>query len=170
MALETILVNDFAVRVVYPFLLIFVLVFAILQKSKILGEYKRQIDALIALSIALIFVAFGWATDIVTKMMPFLAIALVTILVFMLIFGFVASDKEGLEIPKPLKIVGAVFATVVVVISLIVATGQWNIIYDSLFGAEGISDVWVNIILVVVVVAAVAAVIFTGGKSNGDSS
>jgi hypothetical protein len=168
MVIETILTSDFAVRIVYPFLLVFVLVFAILQKSKILGEDKRQIDALIALSIALIFVAFSWATDIVTKMMPFLAIALVTILVFLLLFGFIASGKEGLDIPKWLKNVGAVFATVVVVIALIVSTGQWDKIYDSIFGVDGITDTWMNIILVIIVVAAVAAVIFSGGKSKGE--
>ncbi len=167
MVLETILASEFAVKIVYPFLLVFVLIFAILQKSKLFGEDKRQIDALIALSIALIFVAFGWATEIITNMMPFLAIALVTILVFMLIFGFVASGENGLEIPFYLKIAGVVFATVVVVIALIVATGQWEVIYGSLFGEGAMSEIWVNIILVVVVVAAVAAVVFSGKSNNG---
>src|SRR3989344_8182827 len=98
---ETILTSFFAVRVVYPFLLIFTLIFAILQKSKILGEEKSQIDALIALSIALIVVAFSWSTDIVISLMPFLAVCLVILLVFMLLYGFVASDNEkGLELSK----------------------------------------------------------------------
>jgi hypothetical protein len=160
---ETILTSSFAVNIVYPFLLIFVLVFAILQKSKILGEGKHQIDALVSLSIALIVVAFGWATDIITKMMPFLAISLVTILVFMLLYGFIASDiKKGLEIPDWLKRVGVAFATVVVVIALIVATGQWDRIYNSIFTGEGISGLWADIILVIIVIAAASAVVLSG--------
>ena len=52
MVIETILTSEFAVGIIYPFLLVFVLIFAVLQKSKILGEDKKQIDSLIALSIA----------------------------------------------------------------------------------------------------------------------
>jgi len=47
-----------------------------IQKSKILGDDKRQIDALVSLAIALIFVAFSWATVLAEeyKDKPFIGI------------------------------------------------------------------------------------------------
>ena len=164
MALQTILSSDFAVQIVYPFLLIFVLIFAILQRSKILGEGKIQIDAMISLVIALIVVAVGWATDIITKMMPFLAITVVAMLVFLIIFGFVASGKEGLEIPNNIKIGAGILAGVVVIVALLVSTGQWDRVYNSLFSGGEVSDLWSNIILVLVIIAAVSVVLFSGRK------
>lgn len=167
MALETILASDFAVQVVYPFLLIFTLVFAILQKSKILGDGKQQIDALIALSIALIFIAFTWATDIVTKLMPFLAIALVILLVFMLLLGFFASNKdEGLVLGKPIQVALGVVVLIAVVIAVIVATGQWDLVWTKLF-VEGEPTNWAsNLLLIAIIVGALAIVLYSGKKKN----
>ena len=65
---ETFFTNPLFVETILPLLLVFVLVFAVLQKTKILGEGKRQIDAIVALVVAMIFVAFGQATNIVVKM------------------------------------------------------------------------------------------------------
>ena len=69
---ETIFTSNLVVETILPFLLIFTIVFAILEKSKILGDGKRQIDAIVALAIGLLFIAFGSATDIVVRMIPFL--------------------------------------------------------------------------------------------------
>jgi len=66
---------------VLPFLLVFVLVFAILQKSKIFGEGKKQIDALIALALALIVISAGSVLQFLNDIIPFMAIALIILLV-----------------------------------------------------------------------------------------
>lgn len=162
MALETILINEFAVRIVYPFLLVFTLIFAILEKSRIFGEDKRQIDALISLSIALIVVAFSWATNIISNLMPFLAISVVVILVFIVLYGFVASGKEGLEIPKNMKIGFGVLAGIVTIIALIVATGQWDYVINSLFVSGEPTGLAANILIVAIIIGALAVVLFTG--------
>jgi len=135
-----------------------------------LGEDKRQIDALVSLAIALMVVAVNWATDIITGMMPFLAIALVSILVFLLLYGFVASDKDGkgIEVPKWAKIVMAVIATAVVIIALIVASDQWDTVYNFLF-KEGNDGFWTNFFIIVVVVVAVVAVLLGGRKGKVSS-
>ena len=160
MGIETILSSIFAVRIVYPFLLVFTLVFAILQKSKILGEEKSQADALIALSIALIVVAFSWSTDIIINLMPFLAVSLVILLVFMLLYGFVASDSDkGLVLSKGIKrsILGLVIISLV--IAVLVVSGQWDFIYRSLF-VDYNGNSWLsNIILLLIIGGAVVAVV-----------
>ena len=68
---ETIFTNPLFVETILPFLLVFTLVFAILEKTKILGDGKRQIDAIVALVIGLIFVAFGYETNIVVRMITY---------------------------------------------------------------------------------------------------
>src|SRR3989338_5371997 len=78
------------------FVLVFTIVFAILQKSKILGDGKKQIDALVALSIALLVISVAYALKIISGLAPFLAVGLVIILVFMLLTGMVS--KGALEL------------------------------------------------------------------------
>ena len=164
---DTLLTSDFAVRIIYPFLLVFTLVYAILQKSKILGEEKSQIDALAALSIALMVVAFSWSTDIIINLMPFLAVSLVVLLVFMILFGFVASGENGLVLPKQLQWGIGVLIVLALTIAVLVATGQWDFVYHNLFvNYQGNS--WLsNLILLGVVVGAIVAVVGLPGKKNG---
>ena len=66
------------------FVLAFVIVFAILQKAKILGEGVEKINSLVALAFAFIFVGVSSATDIVSGMIPWVAVALSVILMFLL--------------------------------------------------------------------------------------
>ena len=169
MALETILSSDFAVKIIYPFLLVFTLVFAILQKSKILGEDKRQIDALVALAVALIVVAFSWATNIIAGLMPFLAVSVVILLVFMILYGFVASDmREGLKLPKQLQYGIGILAGIALIIAIIVATGQWDKVYDSLFNGGTFSSLASNILMIVIILGALTIVIL-GAKKKASS-
>ena len=165
MVVETILTSYFAVRVVYPFLLVFTLLFAILQKSKILGDDKKQVDALVALSIALIVVAFSWSTDIIILLMPFLAVSIVILLVFLILYGFVASDVgEGLVIDNRIKWGLTGLIMIAVVIAVLVVTGQWDRLYYSLFVDYGANSWLTNIILLVIVVAAIFIVTSSGKK------
>ena len=169
MALETILSSDFAVKIIYPFLLVFTLVFAILQKSKILGEDKRQIDALVALAVGLIVVAFSWATNIIAGLMPFLAVSVVILLVFMILYGFVASDmREGLKLPKQLQYCIGILAGIALIIAVIVATGQWDKAYNALFGGGSFSSLASNILMIAIILGALAVVIF-GAKKKATS-
>lgn len=166
MVLETILSSEFAVRIVYPFLLVFVLIFAILEKSKILGEDKRQIDALIALSIALITIAFSWATDIIVNLMPFLAVCAVILLVFLILYGFVASGKEGLEINKGIMWTIVILVTIALIIAVIVVTGQWDRVYNWMFIDYGSGPIWGNILLVAIIGGALALIVWPMKKSG----
>ncbi len=167
MVVETILTSFFAVRVVYPFLLIFTLIFAILQKSKILGDDKKQIDALVALSIALIVVALPWPTEVIVNLMPFLAVSVTILLVFMILFGFVAtSPDKGFEVPKGVKIGLGILIVIGLVIAVLVATGQWERVYYSLFVNYGSSNTLTNLVLLVIVIGAIVVVVFPFGKSK----
>ena len=100
---EPILISPFFINYILPFVLVFTLTFAILQKTKLLGEEKKQIDALVSLVIGLILIAFPFAREIVVKLMPFLAVSLIILLVFMLLYGFIMG-KSGDVLHKGVKI------------------------------------------------------------------
>jgi hypothetical protein len=63
---------------ILPFILVFTLVFAILQKTKLLGDGKKQIDAIVSLVIGLILISFSYAVGILTILIPFLVISVIT--------------------------------------------------------------------------------------------
>jgi hypothetical protein len=112
---------------VLPFLLVFVLVFAVLQKTKILGDGKKQIDALVALAVALILIGTKTPRDYIVQMMPWLAVALIVLLVFFLIYGFADSDKEkGLVMEKWMKNSLLWIAIGFVALLVFTITGQWE--------------------------------------------
>jgi len=142
--------------IILPFVLIFTLVFAILEKSRLLGEDKHQINAIISLVIAAILISFSAQIAWIKQFVLFLIIALVILFVFMLIYGFVYAGKEGFQMGSGLKITLAAIAFVAVVIGALVITDTWSKVYD-LFTS---STVGANIIFIVIIAAAIVAVLF----------
>jgi len=91
--------NDFGFYdVVLPFLLVFTIVFAVLEKTKLFGTYdkkpKKNINAMIAFVIALFFVA---STNLVAgarEILPNVVVLLITLMSFMMLVGFFYADQE----------------------------------------------------------------------------
>jgi hypothetical protein len=160
--MATILSHPLMVGTVLPFILVFTLIFAILQKTKILGDGKKQIDALVALAIALIVVSFGYATGIIISLVPVLAIGAVVLLIFMLLYGMVFEPGK-FAIHDKVKWVVGILAAIAVIIATMVATGAWGYVVD-LFNTGGTGSFNVtNLIFVIIVAIAVALVVMGGG-------
>ncbi len=148
---------------ILPALLVWTLIFAILEKTALLGEGKRQINAIIGLVVALAVIAFPFAQNIVVKLMPFLAVVAVILLVFMLLYGF-ASGKKGDVLNKGLKIVFGILIGIALLVMIIYATGYWDEIYNSLFKGELAGQIWINILVIGVLIGAIAAAV--GGEKK----
>ena len=163
---ETFLSSPLMQEVVLPFVLVFAVVFAVLQKSEIFGKGKKQIDAIVALVISLIFVSFAQYVTFLSRLMPILAVSLVVILVFMILYGMVF--KEGkFEMASGIQWVFFSIIAVVVIVSVLVLTGQWDYVKNLITGTGSGSDVATNVVLVVLVGAAIVVVLL-GGKSGGE--
>jgi predicted neutral ceramidase superfamily lipid hydrolase len=158
----TILSSPFVMDLLLPFVLVFAIVFAVLQKAKIFGEGKRQSDAIVALAVALITVAVGTATNIITNLIPILAVGLVAVLAFMLLYGFVFKEG-GFEVPKGVQITVGILAAILIAGALAYFTGAWAYLRDIVGG--GSSTLITNTFFILVVIGAVIAVIF-GGKGG----
>lgn len=150
---------------ILPFLIVFVLVFAVLQRSKILGDGKSRNDAIVSLVIGLILISVPVARDFIVNILPWLAVGLVVILVFLVLYGFVASDKDkGLVLSKEMKKTFLAIISLFVVILVVYFSGLWDTL--SGFGANSSSWLPGAIMIIVVVVAVVIATGFGKGKDS----
>lgn len=167
--MATILQSPLFVELVLPFVLVFAVVFAVLQKTEILGKGKKQVDSIVALVVALIFVSFARAIEIVTGLIPFLVVALVIILVFMILIGMLFKQGEfGLDkMHKGWRLAIAGIVAVAVVIAVLVITDAWDYL-AFLFSGDSGGGILTNVIFVVIVIVAVAVVVMGGGKSGGN--
>ena len=146
-----------------PFLLVFVLIFAILEKSKIFGEGKRQINAIIALVSGLILLAFSSYVDFIRSIIPFFAVVLVILFVFLLLYGFVYGDTKGDPLDKNMKMILGIIIALTVAIAVLYYTGYWENIKDWFYSEN---KYFINFVFGIIIVAAVIAVIFGNGKKE----
>ena len=161
----TILTSPFFVNYILPFVLVFTVIFALLQKSGILGEGKRQIDALVSLVIALIVISFANATGIILSLIPFLAVSVVIILVFLILYSMVFQGEDKFQLSKPLKIGLGLVVGVAVVVAVLIATGAWDyILYEWLYAGDS-SAIVTNAVFLIIVAAVIATMLWPGKKN-----
>ena len=156
---ETILQHPVLTNFVYPFLIVFLLVFAILEKTKILGEGKKQLSAILAFVIGLIFVSAVYPKMVVANMILFLSVALVIMFVVLIIWGFIFSGEKGFSLTKTQKMGLGVVSSVAIVIGTLWAFGVTGKVYDYLFSNNWSEAFWTNLIFIVLIAVALGVVV-----------
>jgi len=158
----TFLQNWIVSKFLLPFLLIFFIVFAVLEKTKIFGEGKKQLNALIAFVVGLIFVGAIYPKLVVENMILFLTVAIVIVFVILLLWGFVFGDlKEGFKLEKWMKWGLGVIIGIAVIAAIIWATGL-NIQLTNFLSGQ--SQIWTNVAFVVAIAIALALVLLAKEK------
>lgn len=165
MAAPTILSSPLFMEAILPFLLVFTVVYAVLQKTGVLGKEKKHIDAMVAFVIGLITIAFGYATSMISNLIPFLSVSLIIILIFLVLWGF-AFHGEEFKIPKKVTYAFGVIIGLALVVAVLVAADKWNTVVNFVMRGGAMSETVSSIVLVIVVVVAIAAVIGFGGKDE----
>lgn len=160
----TILSHPLFVEAILPFLLVFAIVFAILDKTKVLGDKKRQINAIVSLVIGLLFISFGQAVGVIIQLIPFLAVSLVVLLVFLLIWGMVYGEGK-FDIHKDVKKAVGIIALIAVVIAMLWITDWWVWIYGLILAGSG-GTIFLNVLFAVVIIAAVWIVVASGKETK----
>lgn len=165
MVQETILQHWIFTRFALPFLLIFFIVFGILEKTKLFGPEKKQLNALIAFVVGLILIAATSPTLTITNLVLFLTVAIVVLFVALLLWGFVSGEK-GLEFgnaPRALKWFIGVVIVVAVVLALFWALGTevtaFEVISNFFFKNDWSKGFWTNLAFVVVIIVALVLVL-----------
>jgi hypothetical protein len=159
MASETIFQNWIFKDFAWPFLLIFFIVFAVLEKTTVLGKDKHQINALVAAVVAVIFVGALYPKQIVGNLVLFLSVALIVVFVFLLLYGFV-SGNEKVEFGKGMKVFFMILSGIAVILALLWASGVTiDQLTNTLFKQDWSNSFWTNFIFVVVIAGALALIL-----------
>lgn len=98
--------------VVFPFILVFTIIFATLQKIRIFGEHSRRYNTIIAFVIALMFIAATKLVDALNQYLPIVGLVLALFLGLMLILG-IFGIKEGSGVQKLGWVLGGFVALIV---------------------------------------------------------
>ncbi len=147
-------------QVILPFVLVFTLIFALLEKSKILGEGKRQINSIISLVMGLILVGVPLAANIIRQVVPVIAVFSVIILLFMLILGFVGATKDG-SVYKPLQVAIGIIGAVVLIIAILWSAGWLSTLFT--WAKEPASGViWQSVIFLIIIISVIAVALRSG--------
>src|SRR3989338_7791589 len=110
------LVNLGVYDVLLPFLLVFAIIFAILEKTKILGDDKRSINAIVAIVVGLLLVVQKGIVATINLFLPRISLIIVVVLMGLLVISMIAGKEfRGLK--------GGVLgiAIIVIIIAVILA-------------------------------------------------
>ncbi|MEM2089570.1 MAG: hypothetical protein QXL88_00535 [Candidatus Pacearchaeota archaeon] len=146
----------FLYNVVLPFLLVFAIVFAILEKTKVLGEDKRHIDLLVAFCIAFIFVGVPAMVNVTLRLIPVVSLIIVILLCFLLLFGFAGINVTE---SKFLKIFLGIILGIALTIVILWASGA----LEKIRGAR-ISETTLNYLIFISIFIVAIVVVLIGSK------
>jgi len=143
--------------VLLPFLLIFTIVFAILQKSKVFGDGKKNFNMIISIVLGLMVViphimgsypAGADVVDIMNAALPNISIVLVAVVALLLLLGIF-----GFEMPAAIT-GGLVGVAIIIVLYVFGAAagwwGDWSWV-TGYFGDEAITVVIVILVFAVLI-------------------
>ena len=155
--------------VLLPFLLIFVIIFAVLQKTKILGEGKKRFNAIFSLAVALLVVIphvlgtypeNGDIIEIMKSAIPNVSIIVVAIIMLLIIIGVLGGERNWMG--GSLSGWVAIGAFIVIVWIFGASAGWWN-------GWEWFTDIFGSDALAIAIMVLVFAVIVWWiTKSDGE--
>ena len=157
---ETILQNWIVADYLLPFLLVFFILFAVLEKISIFGKDKKQLNALVSFVISLIFVTAVSPKIFVGNLVLFLTVAIVILFVGLLLWGFVYGEAKIKG--KFVTAATAVIIFVVVLIAVLIITGVDEGIFNFLFAQSWSKSFWTNASFLIIIAAALAFAIKKG--------
>src|SRR3989338_6017463 len=146
-----------------PFLLIFTIIFAILQKTKILGEDKKNLSVIVAIVVGLLVVVphatgrFPANADpvlIINDALPQVSIVLVAVIFLLILIGVFGQDYVFLGVTMPGWITLVSFIIIVLIFGG--SAGWWTSGFgqtlEDFFGTEGVA-VFIMIVTFGIIIA-----------------
>jgi|TARA_Y100000310_G_scaffold342807_1_gene447551 hypothetical protein len=157
--------------VMLPFLLIFTVIFAVLEKSKVFGEEKRNMNSAIALVFALTIVIPHVTGNlpagidpvlILNSVLPQVGIFVVAIVALMIMIGVFGHEKIalGASMPGWVALISVIF--LIVIFSSAAGWGGSGITdwMDNSFGSDALA------VVVMLIVFGIIIAFITGGEGE----
>lgn len=145
--------------VVLPFLLVFTIVFAILEKTRVFGtetingkEYpKKNLNAVTAFVMAFFVIASSKLVEIITTVSSYTVILLMLSILFLLLVGSFMKEGEGGFLQGNWNYFFMIIMFAGIVLIFIYALGWWDVMW-GFFRFETGGEVVGSIILLVIIV------------------
>lgn len=119
-------------HIALPFLLVFTLVFAILQKTRILGPESKQFNAIVAIIIGALTVRNQFIVELIQRFLPNISMFVIIALMFLLLVGiFGGKEFSGFT--------GGWMLAVAIISFLLVG---WALTADFLFAPPWLFDLF----------------------------
>ncbi|MCS7134294.1 MAG: hypothetical protein NZ889_00320 [Candidatus Pacearchaeota archaeon] len=150
-------IPPFIYNVLLPFLLVFAVVFAILEKTKVLGE-KRNINLIVSFCITFIFVGVPAMVNVTLRLIPVVSSIIVVLLCLLLLFGFAGLRVEE---NKTLRTILGVILGIALAVVVFWASGAM----DKFRGTK-ISEATLNYIIFFSIFVLAIVVVLVGGKKR----
>jgi len=143
---------------VLPFLMIFAVVFGILNKTSLLGRNKG-VQATIALVVGLMSLQYDLVSNFFSTIFPYTGIGIAILLIALILIGLMAEDDEGSWVKHIWPGLGIIIFLVVLFTAL--TDFAW-------FGGRAYiwNDAWPMIIIGLIALGAVALIVFTAEKRD----
>ena len=126
--------------VVLPFLLVFTIVFAILEKTMILGSQenkpKKNLNSIVAFSIAFFVIAATNVVSVLQQSLPQITLVLIVIICLMLLVGsFMGSEEFSFKNNKYIKflLTGFILLSVSLIFLGAIKTSSGNSVLNQLW-------------------------------------
>ena len=144
--------------VVLPFLLVFTIVFAILEKTKVFGtetidgkKYpKKNLNATAAFVIGFFVVASAELVEVITTVSSFAVILLMLSVLFLLLVGSFMKEGEGTFLSGNWNYFFMLLMFVGIVLIFVFALGWWDQLFDFLKFGKGGDSVGAIVLLVII--------------------
>lgn len=149
--------------VLLPFLLIFVIIYAVLQKSGILGQGKKNLNVIVAIVVALLVVIphvtgrFPANADpvlIINDALPQVSIVLVAVVFLLILIGVFGQEYVFLGVTMPGWI--TIISLIIIVLIFGGSAGWWDAGFgqtlEDFFGTEGVA-IFIMLIFAGIVIA-----------------
>ncbi len=153
-----------------PFLLVFAIVYGILERAQVFGADRHDINAVIAMVIGFMFGVTGWAVRAAQSFLPWVGILSIFILGILVLvamffpdfFEIMGSDKYATY-----RHIGAIVAIIVLVLVILDMFGVFK-----KTGSVGSSELWgqlIGLIIFGVIFVGSLAFLIKGSKRSGGS-
>lgn len=133
-------------QVVLPFLLVFAIVYGVLERTKMFGEKGPAVNAIIAFTIAMTSVLTSWFVGFITGFLPWISILAIIVIAAMMLLAMFTGDFDKLVSNPTVRKIGMLAIAVAIIgilIGMAFSSGlQFNL--AAMLGAIGLTttDLW----------------------------
>ena len=148
-----------------PFILVFTIVYGILEKTQVFGKNRHDINSMIALSMALMFAITGWAVRATQNFLPWVGLLAIVIISFLMLTAMFWPRLSDLQSNRAIKYGGTITVLVIFILIILYYTGLFNTAANV--STETIEEVIAVIITLALFIGGIAIVVFSKESSSG---